>query len=244
MKTSTKIFIAALLFLVLSMLGYDYLLKKEFNTGKYKDVYAYYIPLNFKNFDVLDINASHIANVRLIQGPFSVKIESDARHYVKVKQTGTHLQIDVNGAFERYYNRNAQLLLISCPDLKSVNVNAFSTVKGQKVIDTVTTEGWNSREVLIDGFKQDSLTITQNYGSHVVLANNNIRSVNAAVGETLLSGSILTILKNNQFENAKLRILNRSKLILHQARIQHLDYSMADSTQLLINGAANNTLKR
>jgi hypothetical protein len=78
----------------------------------------------------------------------------------------------------------------------------------------------------------------------VVLANNNIRSVNAAVGESLLSGSILTILKNNRFENAKLQILNRSKLILHQASIQHLDYTMADSTQLLINGAANNTLKR
>jgi hypothetical protein len=244
MKTSTKIFIAALLFLVAAILGFDYLLKKEFDTGRYKNVYSYYKPLLFKNFDVLDINASHIANVKLVQGPFSVKIVPDAMEYVKVKQTGSHLQIDVNLAVERYYNNSAYTLLISCPNLKSVNVNAFTFVKGQKVIDTTTNEGWNSRQVLIDGFKQDSLHITQSYGSYVVLANNNIPTVNAAVGESPLSCSIIAILKNNRFENANLRILNRSKLILHQAAIQHLNYTMADSTQLLINGAAKNTLKQ
>jgi hypothetical protein len=244
MKTSTKIFIAALLFLVAAILGFDYLLKKEFDTDRYKDVYSYYKSLPYKNFDVLNINASHAANVKLVQGPFSVKIVPDAMTYVKVKQSGTNLQIDVNVAVERYYNNNAYTLLVSCPNLKSVNANAFVFVNGQKVIDTTTNEGWNSRQVLIEGFKQDSLRITQSYGSYVVLANNNIRLVNVAVGESPLSGSILGVLKNNRFENANLHILNRSKLILHQAAIRHLNYTMADSTQLLINGAAKNTLKQ
>lgn len=242
MKTSSKIFIAALVFLVLCILGYDYLLKKEFNTGRYKDVYSYYIPLKFKNFNTLDINASQIANVKLVQGPFSVKMDPDARGYATIKQTGERLQIDVTFDGSQYYNHAAYLLLISCPVIKSVNASAFVTDKNQKKIDTVANEGWNGRNVLIEGFKQDSLTITQNYGSQILLANNTIGSLNATVGQSPLSGSILTVLEDNRFENANLQIMNRSKLILKQARIKNLHYSLADSTHLVLNGAAKNNI--
>jgi hypothetical protein len=238
MKTSTKIFIATLLFLVLSVLGYDHLLKKEFLSGRYKNSYAYYTELKLENFDTFDINAAHIANVKFIQGPYRVLIEPNALDYVKVKQKGNHLQIDVNLSAARYNNRNPYLLLISCPHIKEVTANAYIISKNLKVIDTVVNEGWNGREVLISGFKQDSLTIRQDYGSNVVLADNHIRSLNAIVGQSPLSVSRIAILKSNHFENVNLQVMNKSKLVLKDALITHLKYQLSDSAELIMNGAA------
>jgi hypothetical protein len=95
---------------------------------------------------------------------------------------------------------------------------------------------------MIDGFKQDSLIISQDYGSQVVLANNNIGLLNATVGLSPFSGSHITILKNNRFNVAKLQVLNKSTLNLNEAKINQLDYRPGDSTRLIINGAAKNSL--
>jgi len=238
MKTSTKLFIAALLFLVLSIITYDHLLKKEFLTGKYKNIYAYYTELKFKNFDTFDLDAAQIANVKFIQGPYRVLIEPNALDYVKVKQKGSHLQIDVNLSGSRYNYGHPFLLLISCPRIAAVKTNAFFTNRNLKIIDTALDEGWNERHVLISGFKQDSIVITQDYGSHVMLDSNQISSLNATIGKSPLSVSRITILKNNHFENVTLQVLNKSKLVLNDAYIAHLNYQLSDSARLIMTGAA------
>jgi hypothetical protein len=239
MKTSTRIFIAALLFLLLSMVGYDHLLKKEFLTGRYKNKYAYYTDLKLKNFDSFDIDATQIANVKFIQGPYRVLIEPNALDYVSVKQKGNKLQIAVSLTGNYYYNRHPYLLLISCPRITDLHADAFIMRKDQKVIDTVVNEGWNERHVLISGFKQDSLTIWQDHGSHVMLDSNQIRSLNATIGKSPKSVSRITILKSNRLENVTLHVLNKSKFVLNDARIAHLNYQLADSAQLVMSGAAN-----
>jgi hypothetical protein len=238
MKTSTKIFITALIFLVLSIVTYDYMLKKEFLTGKYKNIYAYYTELKFKDFDTFDLDAAQIANVKFIQGPYRVLIEPNALDYVHVKQNGNHLQIDVNLSGSRYNNGRPFLLVISCPKIAAVNANAFFTDRDLKIIDTVLDEGWNERHVLISGFKQDNLAITQDYGSHIMLDSNQIRSVNATVGKSPLSVSRITILKSNSFENVRLQVLNKSKLVLNDAHITKLNYQLSDSARLIMTGAA------
>ena len=238
MKTSTKIFIAALLFLVLSVIGYDHLLKKEFLTGRYKNMYAYYTDLQLKNFGSFDIDAAQIANVKFIQGPYRVLIEPNALDYVTVKQKGSKLQIDVSLTGNYYYNRHPYLLLISCPHISAIHADAFITRKERKVIETVVNEGWNGRHILISGFKQDSLTITQDHGSHVILDSNQIGSLSATIGKSPISVSRITILKSNRFENARLQVLNKSKLVLNDAFITHLNYQLSDSALLIMSGAA------
>ncbi|WP_184550876.1 hypothetical protein [Mucilaginibacter sp. FT3.2] len=242
MRTSTKIFIAGLALLALCILGYDLLLKKEFLTGNYKDIYSRYIPLQYKDFDALEINAPQKASVSIVRGPFGVRAEPHVLEYIHFTQTGRLLQMNMKYSAERFYNGDGYRVVISCPYLTDVKTSAFITINNQKVIDTAVNDNWNYGKVLIDGFKQDSLTITQDYGSHVVLANNHIGMLNAMVGLSPLSGSRITILKSNQFDVAKLQVLNKSTLILNEAKINHLDYRPGDSTQLTINGAAKNSL--
>jgi hypothetical protein len=242
MKTSTKIFMGGIVFLVLCIGGYDLLLKKEFLTGRYKNIYSHYTTLQYKNFDALEINASQKASICVVQGPFSIKIDPNTAEYIHFTQNGRNLQMDVQYTAERFYNGDGYRVIISCPYLSSVKTNAFVTLNKQKLIDTVSNDNWNYGKLLIDGFKQDSLIITQDYGSQVILANNNIGLLNAAVGISPLSGARLSILKSNRFDVARLQLLNKSILTLNEAKINHLDYHAGDSTRLIINGAAKNSL--
>jgi hypothetical protein len=48
MKTSNKLVIAAIIVVLLSLVGYDYLLKGAYVSGKYKDPYNTFVGLKFK----------------------------------------------------------------------------------------------------------------------------------------------------------------------------------------------------
>jgi len=242
MKTSTKIFIAALVFLVLCIGGYDLLLKKEFLTGRYKNFYSHFTQLPYKDFDALEINAAHKASVEVVQGAFGVKADPNILDYVQFTQKGRLLQMNIQYNTNRFYNDENYRIIISCPSLTSVTANAFMIINRQRVIDTTTNDNWNYGKLMINGFKQDSLIISQDYGSQVVLANNNIGLLNATVGLSPFSGSHITILKSNHFNVAKLQVLNKSTLNLNEAKINQLDYRPGDSTRLIINGAAKNSL--
>ena len=98
------------------------------------------------------------------------------------------------------------------------------------------------RQVLIDGFTQDSLHITQDYGSTVILANNHIRSVTAIVGKSHAKRIQPDHQDNNAFMYADLDIQNNSKLFLDNAKIQNLSYELGDNSKLIISGKAKNLL--
>jgi hypothetical protein len=244
MKTSNKLIIAALLLILVSLICFDYSLKKEFVSGRYKDTYRSFVTLKFKNFDVVDINSSTAVNVKFVQGPFSIKIDSNALEYARIKQQGKLLQIDADFEQNYRFNPHPYILVISCPKLVEVNTNAAYTANHKLVIDTIVRDDWNMRQVLIEGFKQDSLSISQDYGSTVVLANDHIRSVNAVVGKSEGSLSKIIIQKSNQFQDITLDIRNKSKLLLNDAVIHQLNYHLADSAKLILTGAAQNILKK
>jgi len=242
MKTSNKLVVAALVVVLVSLVAYDYLLKAAFVSGKYKDPYYSFVSLKNTGFDTVDIVSSTVANVKFIQGPFSVRIDSTALAYVQVKQTGKRLQI--NAVFENnyLYNHNPYVMVISCPKLLEISTDANYLVNGKQITDSIAKEDW--RKVLIDGFKQDSLTISQDYGSTLILANNHINLIDAVIGKSLGSGSKLIIREGNQFKIAKINVFNNSNLLLNNAAIGNLDYHLADSAKLTVTGAAQNLLNQ
>ncbi len=242
MKTSNKLVIAALLFLLVSLVVYDYKLKEAYSSGSYKNPYREFINLKFKNFDAVDVVSSTAANVKFIQGPFKVMIDTNTLQFVRIKQKGRRLEVKVNFEYEYLYNPNPYIIVISCPKLLELNADARYTTNGKQVIDTVVREEWNMRQVLIDGFKQDSLSIRQDYGSTVVLSGNTINSVYAVSGESEGSGSKLVILKNNHLHNATINILQKSTFVLQQAEIQNLNYHITDSARMITSGAVKNLL--
>jgi len=243
MKTSNKLVIAGIILVLISLVGYDFLLKGAYVSGKYKDPYNAFAGLNFKGFDTVDLVSSTAVNVKFVQGPFSVRIDSNFSAYTRLKQTGKRLQI--NAVFESGYlsDPTAYTMVISCPHLSVINTDATYKSNGKQVTDTIVRDDWRMRKVLIDGFKQDSLIINQDYGSTVVLANSHLQSVSTVTGRSGKSGSKLVILEDNQIQNANLDILNNSTLILGNARIGYLNYRLADSAKLILTGKAQNLLK-
>jgi len=242
MKTSNKLIIVALLLVVVSLVWYDYLLKAAYESGAYRDPYHNFTSLKFKNFDTVDIVSSTATNVKFIQGPFSVRVDPNALSYTFIKQNGRRLQINAVFEYNYYSDLNPYIVVISCPKLSELNADATYRSNNKQVTDTIVREEWRMRGVLIEGFSQDSLAINQDYGSTVVMSNNNIGILKATTGQSPKSGSKLTILADNQFRSAKLNILNNSKLLLANALIGDLNYHLADSAKLIVTGKAQNLI--
>jgi hypothetical protein len=242
MKTSNQLMLIALLVTVASMVAFDFLLKAAYLSGDYKIPFKNYITLQWKDFDIVDLGSSNTANVKFIQGPFSVRIDGHAREYIRLSQTGNRLAIDASFEGNYFGNSNQYLLVISCPTLTRVYAGATYRSNNNEVTDTIAREDWNMRQVLIDGFKQDTLSIVQDYGSTVVLANNTIRSLYALVGKSEGSGSKIILQDSNQFGDATLNIEHKSKLLLENATIQHLSYWLGDSATLVLSGNAQDLL--
>ena len=242
MKTSNKIIFAAMVLTVGMLTWYDLRLKAEYLSGGYKIPYSNFVTLNYTGFDIVELNASTAANVKFVQGPFSVRMDNNAQEYVVFKQQGNRLEI--NAVFESNYrwNPNPYVIVISCPTLAKLTTDANYRADNRMVTDTIVRDDWNMRQVLIEGFRQDSLSVEQDYGSTVVLTGNTIRALRAVVGKSPGSGSKIILQPGNEFRDAVLEIGHRSKFLLEDATIQRLSYHLADSAELILTGSAQHLL--
>ncbi len=244
MKTSNKIVLAILLTLVISNIVYAIALKREYLTGHYKDPYFNFTTLPYRNFNEVTINPSENINVKLVQGPFKVMVHNVPKDNLVFKQTGNKLQVDLNWGYARFNPGDAYMIIISCPNLKAVHANATYILNKVSYTDTTAFDGWSAHRVLIDGFKQDSLSITQQWGSQVVLANNTLKYLNTATSINDRSLAKLTVLKTNNIQHSNFDIRNKGQLILSEANITNLHYQLADSALLIMNGAAIKSIKK
>jgi hypothetical protein len=244
MKASSKFLLAAALITLLSLVVYDLLLRAEYKSGNYLNPNRNFLTLNCKDFDTLDLPSSTAANVKIVQGPFSIRMDRDAADFVQIKNEGRRLQI--SAAFTGNYQSTSSpfILIVSCPSLSVLNTNASYLSNNTEVTDTIVREDWNMRQVWVEGFNEDSLLISQDYGSTVVLANNHIRAVAATIGKSPGSGSNLIIQDNNEFTYADLDIQNNSKLYLENARIKIPNIRLGDKSKMIITGKAINLLNK
>jgi hypothetical protein len=245
MKRSNWLVMSALALIVFSLFLHDRLLSAMYLSGGYKNPYLYFVTLQNKNFDKVDLISSNAANVKFIQGPYKIIIDSNARDYVNITQNGRILHISANYDKNDFrYNENPYLIVISCPILKEVNAGASYQAHNKPVTDTIVREDWKMRRVLIDGFKLDSLSIRQNYGSTIELANNHISSLRAEIGIAPKSGSKLMLSKDNHFQSAYFNVLHKSQLVIDEAKIATLNYHLADSAQLVVSGASQQLIQK
>lgn len=244
MKTSNKLVLAGILLLLIALFANDYVLKQAYLTGSYKIPYKDYVHLKFSDFDAVDVRSSTTANVKFVQGPYSVKIDPNVLSFTTVEQKGNRLVITSNFEGEYRYNPYDYIVIISAPKLIDVNTGATYTKNkaSQTITDTIVREDWHMRQVSIEGFNEDSIFVKQNYGSTVVFSNNHIRALNAIVGASDSSGSKLVIQKNNQFDQARINVLNRSTFSLDGKAIKDLKYTLADSAKIIFTGTAQNII--
>ena len=244
MKTSIKLLLAALLVVAIALFAYDKMMVTEYKTAAYKDAYRYYTDLKFKDFDTINVNSVSAANVKFEQGPFRVRICPGGDGFTRLSQHKKTLNIDAVFKHGYQYNNNPYIVIISCPKIAELRTSARYGTNGGFYIDTVVRNEWNMRKVWIEGFRQDSLTIREDFGSRVFLANNKIGNLNASIGLSPASGSQLNILDNNRFDSANLDIGNKSTLLINTVPKTKFKCQLADSARIVLTGVSQNILKK
>ncbi len=234
MKTSNKLFVAAVALVLGSLATYDAALRAEYRTGSYKDPLHNYQALGLRNFDAVRVPSASGLQVRVAAGPFAVHVSKEAADYVRVTQQGKLLLVSLNypKQLERLWRREA--VLITCPRLTALQTKGTYTVAGQ--VPTTGLQGGG--EVEISGFRQDSLLLRQDLASHVELTGNRLGLLRAVAGPTPGSHSRLTLTDNNHIAAASLSIGHQSELTINNVDIPKLKYQFGDSAQVTLTGRA------
>jgi hypothetical protein len=131
--------------------------------------------------------------------------------------------------------------VISCPRLATLTTDAVYEGKGKPVIGK---NFWNGEQVLVQGFKQDSLAVRADRGSRVELAGNQLGYLGATAGASLGSHSQLQLNADNRIAAADLTLGHQSELAVNNIAIQQLRYHVADSAKVTLSGAALGSLPR
>jgi hypothetical protein len=236
MKNSSKFLLAAVLVLLASLTAYNMALRTEYHLGSYKDPLRGYVNLGLTNFSEVAVTASSVVGVKVVPGTFSVRMSPRAQKYVQVRQQGRRLVI--TAAFpdgRRQYFGQAPAVVISCPRLGTLTTDAVYEGESQPVIGK---NFWNSEQILVQGFRQDSLAVRADQGSRVELAGNHLGYLGATAGASLGSHAQLQLNPDNRIAAADLTVGHQSELILNNVAIPALKYHVADSAKVTLGGAA------
>jgi hypothetical protein len=239
MKNSSKFLLAAVLVLLASLTAYNMALRTEYRLGAYKDPLRSYVDLGFKNFTTVAVPAAGAVEVKIVPGPFRVRINPGATEYVHLRQQGNQLVITAAFPNNRRYFGPAETVLISCPHLAALATDAVYEESGKQVVHK---NFWNGERVLVQGFRQDSLTLHSDRGSRVELTGNQLGYLGATAGASLGSHPQLQLNSDNRIAVADLTLGHQSELILNNIAIPQLKYHVADSAKVTLGGAALGSL--
>ena len=237
MKTSNKLLVAAVALVLGSLATYDAALHAEYRTGSYKDPLRNYQALGLRNFDAVTVPSASGLQVKVVAGPFAVRVSKDAADYVRVTQRGQQLLVSL--AYPEKVERlgRQETVVITCPRLTSLTVAGTYTVAGKAPLAKLQTGG----EVEISGFRQDSLTLQQDQSNQIRLVSNTLGWLRATAGTRPGSEPELSIEPDNHIQAADLTIGHRGHLTLATA-IPRLRYQLSDSVSVVLNGAAARSL--
>jgi hypothetical protein len=245
MKRSNIFLGLAVLFLLASILAFDFGIKARYISGDFRNPNEEFTALDFKDFDTIYVNASSIANVNFAQGPFKVQVFQNRADIVKITQQGRSLAIDVSLQHTNYED-TPFTLFITCPKIARLIADNHYLQNGKLVTDTNARADFVYQNRMIDiykkveveGFNQDSISIVQNNGSHVRLINNQFKGITGIIGSSTKSASFLTIEGNNVIDRAYLDIRNNSHLFMSKATIRDLGYKLAPDAKITFSGGS------
>lgn len=239
MKNSNKWVLAAGLLLLGSLTAYNMGLRAEYRTGHYKDPLHNFAALAFKDFTSVSVPGATALQVKIVRGPFGVRLNKDVAGEVRVAQRGGQLVVTAHFTGQRPYWGPRETLLISCPRLDSLTTDAVYQLDGKPQTDKNGTLG----RVAVEGFVQDSLVLRQHRTSRVALAGNTLRYLRAEVGSGP-GGAALDLNGSNRIAAADLDVRRHGELSISNMVIPNLRYHFADSAQATLAGTALSSLGR
>ena len=237
MKTSNKLFVAAVAVVLGSLATYDAALRAEYRTGHYKDPMHNYQALGLRNFETVTVPSASGLKVKVVAGPFAVRVSKDAADYVRVTQRGQQLFVSLAYPEKVESLGRQEAVVITCPRLTLLAVEGAYTVAGKALLGERQAGG----EVEISGFRQDSLTLRQDQSNQIRLTGNTLGWLRASAGTRPGSEPGLGIGADNHIQAADLTIGHRAHLDL-AAAIPRLRYQFSDSASVVLTGAAARSL--
>jgi hypothetical protein len=238
MKNSSKYLLAAVLVLLASLTAYNMALRAEYRKGDYKDPLRGYASLGFKDFTEVDLSAVGSASVKVVAGPFGVRLSPRAAEFVKVSQQGNRLVVQVDFKKSEQYLGWGQTLVISCPQLAQLTAGTAYRLAGALQAKSKKM----SSDVQVQGFRQDSLRVRLDQVSNVTLADNKLGYLGAVAGATPGSIATLSLTPTNHIGAADLDMQHQSGLTINNVAIPQLRYHFADSAKATLTGAALRSL--
>jgi hypothetical protein len=238
MKNSSKFLLAAVLVLLASLTAYNMALRTEYHKGTYKDPLRGFATLPLTGFTEVAVPAASSVNVKVVAGPYSVRLNPRVQEFVHVRQQGQRLIVEANFPVRQAFLGWGDGVVISCPRLTALTADAVYLEAGQQRADKKYPE---SRIVRVEGFVQDSLTVRADRASHIELAGNKLGLLRATTGTTPGSHTTLTLNADNRIAATRLDLRHQSELKMNNVLIPELRYQVADSAQALLSGA---TLRR
>ena len=244
MKNSSKYLLAAVLVLLASLTAYNMALRNEYRKGDYKDPLHGYVTLGFKDFTEVSVPSASVVSVKLVPGPFSVRLNPAATEYVHLRQQGNRLVITARFPDRQHYFGPAATVLISCPRLAALTTDAVHEEKGKQLVSKNYQIGRYVvvQDVVVQGFSQDSLTVRADRGSRVELAGNKLGYLRATAGTSLGSHGLLQLNADNRIAAAAFTLGHQSEVVMNNIAIPQLRYQVADSAKVTLTGAALGSL--
>jgi hypothetical protein len=241
MKNSSKYLLAAVLVLLASITAYNMALRTEYRKGDYKNPLRGYVSQPFKDFTEVSVPAASVVSVKLVPGPFSVRLHPQAAEYVHLRQQGGRLVITASFPDQQHYFGRAETVVISCPRLAALSTDAVDKEGGKQLI---SKHYGRSQTVRVQGFTQDSLVLRQDRGSRVELIGNKLAYLHATTGTSPGSHPWLQVSADNHIAAADFTLGHQSELTLSNVVIPQLRYHAADSAQVTLTGAALGSLPK
>lgn len=235
MKNSSKFLLAAVLVLLASLTAYNMALRNEYHLGTYKDPLRDFATLPLTGFTEVAVPAGSSVSVKVMAGPYSVRINPRVQEFVHVRQQGSRLVVEAVFPERQKFLGWGEGVVISCPRLTALSTDAVYLEAGQQRVDKDYPE---NRVVRVQGFAQDSLAVRADRASHVELVGNQLGLLRATTGATPGSHTSLTIGADNRIAAAQLDLQHQSEVKMKDILIPRLRYQVSDSAQALLSGAA------
>jgi hypothetical protein len=235
MKTSNKIFLAAVLLLIAYLVGYDFTLKTEYEKGAYKSRFYGMTEVKLSNFNVINHNAGNMVGLHIEQGKaYGVWVEEYFKDRITISQSGQTLTIKYTGKDVRQWSDRAGII-ITCPVISQVTATPFAMPKDFEEEDEFSTRGI----VELEGFKQTlPLSIRSDKSISITMSKNSLSELNASVGNSPKDKPRLTIGDDNHIAAANINMQGAAQLSLYGPAIEKPNYHLGDSTMITLSGSS------
>lgn len=240
MKTSNKLFITALLVMLISIvfanvqLKSTYLRMKKLGPEKYKAEHRFdnFEKVKVSRFTEIDFKAANVVSINIEYGDEAAvwmnKWNKDKFH---VHQEGNKLVVDLSEAAKKeQYSSHQSKITIILPKLSKFTTNHVAIKTKEEEYRYKEFETW------VTGFSQESLELNLNPLSKVKLQNNRLKRLNAMVGKSDAASCILSVESDNKIETLKLAVFGKSKVEILAPEIGTINHQLSDDAVVTFRG--------